>query len=239
MSANDILSYFFTTLSFLSIIYVFFVDNTGLFACVLAVFAIFSFLFLIRYIRFSHNKTHTLQILSKENRPYALRLLLTYEQLKYSRDILSEQFSAPKIHVSYAHYVYEIIPSSNDLSKNGDLKCTFTFGITKPKRKNGVIDILIAQPRGKAPKIIKYKFCKNRREYTTNAKNVKEINPTKTRSEFSGFLKAQISLNDAQEEIETLIVSYTLKEIYRPNTVGALLLCPFVYAKKSNSLMLE
>lgn len=228
MSANDIMSYFFTTLSFLSVIYALFVDNTGTFACVLALFAIFSFLFLIRHIRFGQNKVHTLQILSKENRPYALRLLLTYEQLKYSTDIFSKNFSTPKIHADFAHYVYEIIPSS-DPSKNSDLKCTFTFQIKKAP-KNGAFDILISQPRGKALKAIKYKFSKDGQEHITN---VKKIKLAQNKAGFSGFLKAQISLNDDQERIETLIVSYTLKEIYRTgNTSRAFLLCPFVYCKK-------
>lgn len=159
MPANDILSYVFTTLSFLSVICALFGNSAGVFACILVLLAIFSFLFLIRHLKFGQNKTHTLQILSRENRFHALQLLLTYEQLRYSTDIFSEKFFPPKIHVNTAHYIYEIISSGNP-SKNDDLKCTFTFQIKKAP-KSGVFDILISQPRGKPLKTIKYKFGEN------------------------------------------------------------------------------
>lgn len=232
MSANDILGYVFTTLSFLSVIYALFGNKTGIFACVLVLLALSSFLFLIQHLKYRQNKTYTLQILSRENRSLALRLLLTYEQLKCSTDVFSEKFFTPKLYVDSAKYSYKIVPS-DDISKNNDLECIYKFHIRKAFDSR-LFDILIAQPRGKSLETIKYKFSESGKERTAN---VKKINIAQNKTDFSGFWKAQISM-EGYEHIQILIVSYTLKEVYRThNTSGSFLLCPFVMQRKCSNLI--
>ena len=225
MSARDILSYFFTTVSFITITYSAFSNNTRIYTCLLVLLALSSFLFLTTHLMFNQNKMHTLYVLSRENRSFALQLLLTYEELKYSRDDLSEKFCTSKIHAKAAHYVYEIIPA-NDLSRS-DLKCTFTFEI-KNTIKGGVFDILIAQPRGVSLTTIKYKFSDTGKEYVAKAKIIKF---QKDQSDSPRLLKAQVSLNNGQKGIKALIVSFTFEKAYSTHN-GAFLLCPFIYAKR-------
>lgn len=229
MSASNILSYIFTSISFLSVLFSIFNNNHQIISVsILVPLAILSFLFLVIYLRKNQNKLHTLHVLSKENRGLAVQLLLTYEQLKYSKDTFSERFSTTKIHTNNANYFYEITPSE-DSSKIDNLKCIFTFQIRKAP-KDGVFDILIAQPRGMSIKTIKYKFDDSEKEYTTY---VREISQAKNKKDSPRLLRAKITLNNGQKCIKTLIVSYTLENAYSIHN-GAFLLCPFIYAKKVN-----
>lgn len=226
VSVNDILGYFFTTISFLSVVYAAFGEHTGPYACLAVVLALLSFCFLIYYIRIATNKTYTLQILSRENRALSIRLLLTYERLLRSQDEFVEKFCVSKLHVNCALYCYEIKESSTD---NKDLHCTFTFHIKRIPKNQHSLDILIAQPRGGMLKTIKYAF--DVESYHTV--DVKPISLTPTAASFSGFWKANIPLNRSQN-IKKITVQYVLKGVYRtaPDMYGAFLLCPFIYAKK-------
>lgn len=227
MSANDILGYIFTTISFLSVVYAVFGNRTGPYACLLVILALLSFCFLVYYIRIVKNKTYTLQILSREDRPLCIRLLLTYERLARSKDEFTEKFYPSKLHVHEAHYYYEILQSN---SKVKDLKCVFTFQIKKIPKKQRAIDILIAQPRGKKLNTIHYRFNEEENE------RVSDVVPmpfTPGTADFHGFWKASIPL-DHSEHIHTMTVFFTLKEVHRitRNEYGAFLLCPFIYANK-------
>lgn len=227
MSANDILGYIFTTISFLSVVYAVFGDSTGIYACILVIFALLSYLFLVYYIRIVKNKTYTLQILSRENRPLSIRLLLTYERLLRSQDELPERFFPSKLHVDCAHYHYEILQSN---SKIKDLKCTFTFQIKKIPKSQQTVDILIAQQRGKELNAINYKFNKNTQEQVAN---VTSLVSRQDKVGLQGFWKASIPLT-SDDRIDTLIVSFTLKAVHRIalDECGTILLCPFIYAKR-------
>lgn len=234
MSANDILGYIFTTISFLSVIYAVFGNRTGPYACLLVILALLSFLFLVYYIRVVKNKMYTLQILSRENRPISIRLLLTYERLLRSQDEFVEKFYPSKLHVYNAHYCYEILESSLE---SKDLKCEFTFHIKKIPKKQCSLDVLIAQPRGKKLDIISYRFNDDKKE---QAIDVRPITFKQSGADFQGFWKASIPL-DHDKHIHTIMVSFTLKEVHRltPNEYGAFLLCPFIYANKIDYFYVE
>lgn len=232
MSAYDILGYVFTSISFLTVIYSVFSEQTRIFACVLVLLSLISFFFSIWHLMVRQNKTHTLQVLSKENRATSIRLLLTYERLKYSKDELSAKFCPPKFYVSKAYYSYKII-EPNGSSKNKDLECTFNFQFTKAPKK-GSFDVLISQPRGDLLKTIKYRFNDSGEEYTTT---VEKIVFKQKKTDFYGLWRSQISWN-CPEGVYSLTVSYTLKQVYRTDggRIGAFLLCPFMYGKKIENL---
>lgn len=234
MSANDILGYIFTTISFLSVIYAVFGNRTGPYACLLVILALLSFLFLVHYIKVVKNKMYTLQILSRENRPIAIRLLLTYERLLRSQDEFAEKFYPSKLHVNNAHYCYEILQSSLKLK---DLKCEFTLHIKKIPKKQCSVDILIAQPRGKKLDTINYRFNDDTNEQVTD---VRPMNFKQRGADFQGVWKASIPL-DHGKHIYTITVSFTLKEVHRltRDEYGALLLCPFIYANKIDCFDVE
>ena len=228
------LGYIFTTISFLSVVYVAFGNKTGPYACLVVILALLSFCFLIYYIRIATNKTYTLQILSRENRALSIRLLLTYERLLRSQDEFVDRFCVSKLRVSHAFYRYEIKESLTD---NKDLHCTFTFKIKKVPKSQHSIDILIVQPRGGMLDTITYTFDNSG---NFHAVDVKPINLAQTMTNFSGFWKANIPLYPSKD-IRKITVHYVLKDVYRtaPDVYGAFLLCPFIYAKKMNQFDIE
>lgn len=236
MSAYDFLGYAFTTLSFLSVICSVFTDKAGIFACILFLVALLSFSFLIWHLRVEQNKNYTLQVLARENRIAPIRLLLTYERLRRSGYEYAEKFCPSKFHMQSALYSFEI-QAPDKPSERCDFACEYTFQFGKKPSRNGSFDILIAQSSGDLLKTINYRFSENGKVYTAA---VEEIIYEKDKSILSGLWKAKISWNSS-DNIQTLIVSYTLRQVYRAGAgiVGAVLICPFLYGKKINELNIE
>lgn len=233
MSANDILGYVFTTISFLSVIYSVFDDKSN-YACLIFILALLSFVFLLNFIRIKQNKTYTLQVLSRENRPLSIRLLLTYDRISHSKDEFAEKFSPSKLHILEGNYYYEILQSK---SKAKDLRCEFTFKIKKIPKKQYSLDILVAQDKGRKLKTISYKL---NNESDNHIVDVKPVTLEQNKTNFQGFWKASIPF-DNYKNIHTMAVSFTLKEVYNTmrNEDEALLLCPFIYAKKIDKINIE
>lgn len=232
MSITDILGYVFTTLSFLSVIYSVFNEKTNIFACILVLFALVSFSFLICYLRSMQNKIFTLEVLAKECRQSSAQLLLTYERLMHSKDDFSEKFLSPKFLISDAHYTYKILQSAESTEEK-DLECQYVFEISKAPSK-GSFDILISQPRGKMLKTVKYKFGENGKKQTAIVEKVVFV---QSNQNFSGLWKARVSW-DSHDSVQKLTIYYTLKQVYRVKETipSALLLCPFIYGKRIKNI---
>ena len=234
MSTNDILSYLFTAISFFSVVFAVFSDETMIFAYVLIVFSALSFAFLFIYLRSTQNKEYTLQILSKENRISSTRLLLTYNLLVQTKDKFTEKFCAPKLHFEKANFSYDISEPTEPGANCVNLKCTYTFTLGKYKRAPKDFDILISQPRGEKIDSIEYTFNGDESIYHSK---VREIRLFGSDTMLSTFCRTKILFNG--KNIKTLTVSYMLPGVYRidkEHVSGAIIACPFIYARRINRI---
>lgn len=231
MSTNDILSYLFTAISFFSVVFAVFSDETMIFAYVLIIFSALSFAFLFIYLRSTQNKEYTLQILSKENRIASTRLLLTYNLLVQTKDKFTEKFCASKLHFEKASFRYDIAKATEPSANCVNLKCTYIFTLGKCKRAPKDFDILISQPRGEKIESIEYSFNGDKSFYHSKVREIRLFGSDTT---LSTFCKTNILFN-GRKDIKTLTVSYILPGVYRidkEHVSGAIIACPFIYARR-------
>ena len=231
MSTNDILSYLFTAISFFSVVFAIFRDETTIFACVLIIFSALSFAFLLIYLRSTQNKEYTLQILSKENRISSTRLLLTYNLLVQTKDKFTEKFCAPKLRFEKASFRYDIAKAAEPDANCVNLKFKFKLNLVKYKRTPKVFDILITHPPVQQIDSIAYSFSGDKSIYHSKVRKIRLLG---SNTELSTFCKTNILFN-GKTDIETLTVSYIIPGVYRidkEHISGAIIACPFIYARR-------
>lgn len=196
------------------------------------VFSFSSFIALVCYLNYNHNKEESLYTLVRDNRMRTLTLLLTYNSMRNSPTELGLNFKVSKLKATKAEYTYNIVPSNSN-SQVYDLNCIFSFDLCPTKYLHqSHIDVLILQPRGEASPVITYWF--NGMRYTTKAKEAESIEGGS--DNFNGVLWAQINV---PEKPEKLVVQFDLKDVYMPENDGTMILCPFIYVKSLNHLSIK
>lgn len=183
-----------------------------------------------------HNRSYTLQILSKENRGLSIRLLLTYSWLLYGEGKKMNKFHPSKLHISDAHYKYKFEKSHSNRNIF-DMKCEFRFKLSSGLLSRLFLkdfDILILQPCGTLIDAIEYSFDGG---YTYHAKT-SPIHISDGGGKSPKLLKATIAFND-KKEINFLNISYTMAgvdQIDKKHLSQSIIACPFFYAKKIKNI---
>lgn len=185
-------------------------------------------LILIYILKIHSRKMHTLQILSKENRPNIIKLLLTYDYLRKLPYEYGEKYYFSKLDIAFANFTYTIKPNNDKKcnDENYNLDCNININLNKIYKKNMDFDILILQPRGDEIVNINYKYENNKFNKSTILKTlVKKISLSKSKN----IWKATIEVPPYCQNIE---IMYTLKNVYHNNNQGAIVIAPFNYGKK-------
>lgn len=190
----------------------------------------------------SRNKMHTLQILSKHNRTNTLRLLLTYEQLRKMPAHSGDRFKTSRLRIEVAQFSYKILHNPEDapLLKRRcyNLLCSYEFTIKRCYKSHKDFDMLILQPRGDSMNGINYRFQHDDlswSDWQTSSVNGIFFSPKET-DQINGIWRARIPLPPS---IVAFQITFELKNVYHNDNEGAIVICPFNFAKEIKALNIQ
>lgn len=234
MPIATLIGYIMTVLPFFERFLSIYGNPHGIATILLMCFATVLGVTLILLLRAEQNKMNTLQVLSKDNRSLALRLLLVHQRLLRSKDRNSQKYKASRLTVSKATYSYKI---KNSMGPFKDMLCTYKFTIKRASSKP--LYILLVQDRGAEARSIHYYFRNNEREKTPAPLEPLAITKSEDHSEFAGLYLAEITFPDAELKKRgplTLHIEFLLERAYNTERAyEAFVICPFIYARKMKS----
>lgn len=183
-----------------------------------------------------HNRSYTLQVLSKENRGLSIRLLLTYSWLLHGEGKRINKFRPSKLHIAEAEYRYRF--KRADPHKDiFDMDCAFHLKVSSCIFSRLFLkdfDILIVQPAGTLIDSIEYSFDGGYRyRAKTSAIHISDGGKTSPK-----LLKATIPFN-GRKNVKFLDITYSMTdvdEINQDHLNISILACPFFYARKMKNI---
>lgn len=215
-----------------------FISSNPFFFVVASLFFVGGVVMLLYSIIAKFNKEKTVRLLIKDDRIMTVRLLLTYELYKNSPAGVTEAFQSSGLNARNATYSYQVTPSADSEGKF-DLQCKYDFFL-EGKQNYRDFNIMILQPRGKNQPQFRYSWIVNGKEEQQLSTSMKAILFDEALGiGFSGIMTGKICSPESTEDVTGLRVTFTLKNAFRPQEKGALLIFPFLYLKSLKSCNFE